>query len=138
MASYWYPVGLKEAWEAVQDLTDATKIKVALYTGAYNAAHGAYDDVSGSVIDTPKVCESPDPTFSESAGVIKYDAGDPATWSSVTGGSTITGVVVYYDSGTPATSSLVAFLDASPDVDTNGGDITAPFNASGIGTIDCT
>ena len=137
MASYWYPVGLKEAWEAVQDLTDVTKVKVALYTGAYNAAHGAYDDVSGSVIDTPKVCTT-DPTYTESAGVVKYDAGDPAQWATVAGGSTITGVIVYYDSGVAATSSLIAFLDADPDVDTNGGAITAPFAAGGIGTIDCT
>ena len=136
MASKWYPVGLKEAWEAVQDLTDVTKVKCALYTGAYNAAHGAYDDVSASVIDTPDVCTT-DPTFTEAAGVIKYDAGDPATFGAVAGGSTITGVVVYYDSTVAATSSLIAFIDTA-DTATNGGDITFAFSVSGIGTIDCT
>ena len=136
MASKWYPVGLKEAWEAVQDLTDVTKVKVALYTGAYNAAHGAYDDVSAAVIETPKVCSS-DPTFTEGTAVIKYDAGDPVAWTTVAGGSTITGVVVYYDSTVAATSSLIAFIDTT-DTATNGGDITFEFSASGIGTIDCT
>ena len=137
MASKIYSIGLQKALDAAYDLTDATKIKVALTTTTFNAAHDAYDDVSASTVDTPKVCGG-DPAFTESSAVIKYDAADPATWSSVTAGSTLTAAIVYYDSGTPSTSYLIAFLDADPDVATNGGDITAPFNGSGIFTIDCT
>jgi hypothetical protein len=135
MASKWYPAGLAAALDAALDLTDATKIKVALTTTTYNVAHDAYDDVSASTVDTPKVVGG-SPAFTVATAVIKYDAADAATWSALASGSTITGAIVYYDSGTPSTSYLLAFIDAT-DTPTNGGDITFAFSASGIGTIDC-
>jgi hypothetical protein len=135
MASKWYPAGLAAALDAALDLTDATKVKVALTTTTYNAAHDAYDDVSAATVDTPAVVGGA-PAFTVSSAVIKYDAADAATWSEVTAGSTITGAIVYYDSGTPSTSYLIAFIDGT-DTPTNGGDITFAFSASGIGTIDC-
>jgi hypothetical protein len=135
MASKWYPAGLAAALDAALDLTDATKVKVALTTTTYNSVHNAYDDVSASTVDTPKVVGG-SPAFTVSTTVVKYDAADPATWSALAAGSTITAGIVYYDSGTPSTSYLLAFLDCT-DTPTNGGDITLAFNAAGIGTIDC-
>lgn len=134
MASKWYPAGVHMIFDAALDWEATDKFKCALYTGSYTNTHDAYDDVSASVIETPKLLN--DINWSVvSTTTLKYDATDPATWSTVAAGSTITGVIIYYDSGTPSTSYLVAFLDCT-DTPTNGGDITIAFHTNGIGTID--
>lgn len=64
---------------------------------------------------------------------IVYDAADP-TWTAVAGGSTVGHVVVYKFVTNDAGSTPIFVIDVT-DLPTNGGDITWPISASGIGYL---
>lgn len=107
-------------------------IKVVLVSASYtySAAHDNLDDVgAGTRIATSANLASKTTTdgYADSADV---------TFTSVAGGSTVTGLWVYRDTGTESTSTLLAWYDtdatpAAISVATNGGDIVVSPNASG-------
>lgn len=65
------------------------------------------------------------------------DADDPSTWASLGGAlnDTIVGAWVFRQVTNDADSILWCFLDVSPDVPTNGGDVLLSLSALGISTI---
>lgn len=62
---------------------------------------------------------------------IVYDAADP-TWTAVAGGSTVSHVCVFKFVTNDAGSTPIFVIDVT-DLATNGGDITWPISADGIG-----
>lgn len=64
---------------------------------------------------------------------IVYDAADP-TWTAVAGGSTVAYVCVFKFVTNDAGSTPIFVIDVA-DLATNGGDITWPISASGIGYL---
>lgn len=64
---------------------------------------------------------------------IVYDSADP-TWTAVAGGSTVGNVVVFKFVTNDAGSTPIFVVDVT-DLATNGGDITWPISASGIGYL---
>jgi len=131
MASAVYPLGIKHVMQA--DITgglDAADIKAVLVDTAvytYNAAHEAYDDLTGVVAtETPALT-------SKTIGVVGagvFDAAD-AVVSSATGDSA-EAVIVFWDSGTPATDYLLSYNELDAAVTPNGGDIDVQWHADGI------
>lgn len=128
MANLIYPLFKQRLLTPGVDLSSLTLRAVLIDTGTYtyNAAHDAYDDLSGVV--GPESGALASKTFTN--GV--FDAAD-VTFSAVTG-ATVEAVVVFIDSGTPSTDYLVAFIDTGTNlpVTPNGGDITIQWNASGL------
>lgn len=101
-------------------------IKVALVKNTYPqnlATDEFYSDISAYVIGTPQTLGSK----TTSAGV--FDAGD-VTYTAVTAGDTLEGVVIYKDTGVAGTSPLIAYIDTITGfpLATNGGDITAAWD----------
>lgn len=128
----------KEAIAGSIDLTTSGKIKLRLVTSSYTfsqshvflsdavtagatAAASTTDQVLGVSGDTGLASG-----VTVTNGVLGATR-DPK-WSSVTGGSTVTGIIAYYDTGTASTSNLLCFIDTTPSgalsIVTNGGDIT--------------
>jgi hypothetical protein len=104
---------------------DTDTIKVAMVTSAYtpSAAHQFFSSVTG-VVGTPQTLTTPSVT----AGV--FDAAD-ATFTAVTAGSTVVGLVLYKDTGVAGTSPLIAFIDSVASglpVATNGGNIVIAWD----------
>jgi hypothetical protein len=129
MASVIYPKAKEELLQGNIDLATSTVRAVLIDTGTYtyNAAHNAYDDLSGVVGSESGAFASK--TFTD--GV--FDAAD-ITFSSVTG-ATAEAIVIFVDSGTPSTDLLIAYIDSASSglpVTPNGGDITVTWNGSGI------
>lgn len=56
---------------------------------------------------------------------------DPVVWNAINAG-TAKGVVLFKSTGNDATAELIAFLEFSSPVVTNGGDFTVNWNAEGI------
>lgn len=108
------------------DINDGT-VKVALSTAAYSSAHDFYDDVSASTVGTPQ-------TIANTTVTNGLFDGDNVTYTAVASGSTVTALIIYIDTGSAATSRLVAFIDTVTGfpLNTNGGDVTVSWNASGI------
>lgn len=101
-------------------------IKVALVKNTYPqnlATDEFYSDISAYVIGTPQTLGSK----TTSAGV--FDAGD-VTYTAVTAGDTLEGVVIYKDTGVAGTSPLLAYIDTITGfpLATNGGDITIQWD----------
>lgn len=101
-------------------------IKVALVKNTYPqnlATDEFYTDISAYVIGTPQTLGSK----TTAAGV--FDASD-ATYTAVTAGDTLEGVVIYKDTGVAGTSPLLAYIDTITGfpLATNGGDITIQWD----------
>lgn len=101
-------------------------IKVALVKNTYPqnmATDEFYSDISAYVIGTPQTLGGKTTT----AGV--FDAGD-ATYTAVTAGDTLEGVVIYKDTGVAGTSPLLIYIDTITGfpLATNGGDITIAWD----------
>lgn len=101
---------------------DANLIKAQLVEGyTYDSTHTTIADLSGTTLDSPVTL----------TGITIADGGvscDPVTFTAVTDGHTVDGVVIYQDLDGP-TSRLIAYIDRRADtvalaIDTNGGDIT--------------
>lgn len=132
MANAVYATAKKAFLDADIDcLVDTIKVQLVDADYVFSAAHDFYNDVpAGARIGTAGALASKTTT----AGVL--DAADQ-TFTAVTAGDTITGVIIYKDTGTEATSALIAFFDTKADssainVATNGGNVTVVWSASGI------
>lgn len=129
MASVIYPKAKEQLWQGGIDLATDTIRAVLIDTGTYtyNAAHNAYDDLSGVV-----------GTESDAIGTKTFTDGvfDGAniTFTAVTG-ATVEAIVVFVDSGTPSTDLLICYIDSASSglpATPNGGDITVTWSGSGI------
>jgi len=125
MANVLYTKGKEAFLSASIDLIGQT-IKVALVSNAYPqnvVTDQFYTSISAHVIGTPQTLANK----SIVGGV--FDADDP-TWSAVTAGTTLEGVVIYKDTGSAATSNLLAYIDTITGFPllTNGGDITVQWD----------
>lgn len=101
-------------------------IKVALVKNTYPqnlATDEFYSDISAYVVGTPQTLGSK----TTADGV--FDASD-ATYTAVTAGDTLEGVVIYKDTGVAGTSPLLAYIDTITGfpLATNGGDITIQWD----------
>lgn len=131
MANLLYPLGKKALLDGDIDLLVATIRAVLIDTGTYtyDAAHNAYDDLSGVVGSESGAFASKTTT----AGV--FDAAD-ISFTAVTG-ATAEALAIFVDTGTPSTDLLIAYIDTATGlpVTPNGGDINVAWNASGIFAI---
>jgi hypothetical protein len=127
------------------NLETATLITIALVTSAYtpnqntdgfwsdvvaNEVSGTNYSAGGNAIANPTVTMS-------GAGLITFDADDPADWlESATGFSNARRAVLYFnDGGGDAVSELIAYSDDfGMDKGNVGGDLDLQLDASGIFT----
>ncbi len=79
---------------------------------------------------------SPGWTGPDGAGLLTFDADDPAQWVQHASGFTnARHAIIYYDTGTPGTSRVVAYtVDFGADVGNVAGTVDVAINASGIYT----
>ena len=125
MANAFYAKGKEKILSAAINFTSDT-LQVALLKNTYPqdlAADEFHAALSAYVIGTPQTLGSKSVT----AGV--FDAGD-ATFTAVTAGDTLEGVVIYKDTGSSATSPLLCYIDTITGfpLATNGGDITIQWD----------
>jgi hypothetical protein len=127
MANILYDLGRQAFLEGDIDYITDT-IKVALVRSTYTpnvATHQYYSDLTPGthVVGTPQTLTSK----SSTAGVANASS---VTFSSVTGGSTVSYLVLYKDTGVNSTSPLIALIDTATGlpVSTNGGDITISWD----------
>ena len=109
---------------SINFVSDTIKVMLVKNTYPQNLATDEfYSDISAYVIGTPQTLGSKTTT----AGV--FDAGD-ATYTAVTAGDTLEGVVIYKDTGVAGTSPLLLYIDTITGfpLATNGGDITIAWD----------
>ena len=131
MASVLYPKFKERLLQGQINLSSAVVRAVLIDTGvyAYNAAHDAYDDLSGVVgTESPAMASK---TFTDGT----FDAAD-YSFTGVTG-NTAEALVYFVDSGTPATDYLICYVDSGSGLPftPNGGNLNVTVNASGIFTL---
>ena len=125
MANALYALGKEKILSGAINLPSDT-IKVALLKNTYPqnlTTDDFYDDISAYVIGTPQTLGS------KSVALGVFDAGD-VTYTAVTAGDTLEGVVIYKDTGVAGTSPLLAYIDTITGfpLATNGGDITIQWD----------
>jgi len=139
---------LYDAWRnfRVNDQNAAVTgtLKVALVTSTYTPdqnLHDFWDDVSANEVSgtnyTAGGNAASTPTYSmDTAGLITFDASDPATWlQDAAGFSNARRAILYYDTGTASTSRLVAYSDDfGVDKGNTASDFAIAFSSSGIFT----
>lgn len=134
----------------VADPTRAAAIAGTLKMAIFKAItvdqnlHDFYDDlvagtneVSGTGYTAGgNACATPTWTGPDAAGLLTFDAVDPATWTqSATGFTLGRRAILYYDTGVATTSRLVGFSnDFGADISNVAADVAIAFNASGIYT----
>lgn len=138
----------KIAADPTRSAAVAGTLKVAIFKAitigsTEQGAYDFYDDLtpaSNEVTGTNytargNACASPTWT-GPSAGVLTFDASDPATWTqSLTGFSLARRAILYYDTATNSTSTLVGFSDDfGADLGNIAADFSVAFNAAGIYT----
>ena len=106
------------AWDFYDDLTAGT-----------NEVTGTGYTAGGSTAATPG-------WTGPTAGVLTFDASDPATWAqNAAGFANGRRAILYYDTGTASTSTLVGFSDDfGADLGNVASDFSVAFAASGIYT----
>lgn len=123
---------------------EAVTVKVAIVTSAYTPdqnLHDFWSDVSANEVSGTgytaggNAAATPTVTLS-GAGLVTFDAADPAAWAQDAGGFTNgRRFIVYADSGVASTSLLIAYSDAeASDFGNVDGPVTLTLNASGIWT----
>lgn len=125
MSNALYALGKEKILSGSINLPSDT-IKVALVKNTYPqnlTTDDFYDDISAYVIGTPQTLAA------KSVALGVFDAGD-VTYTAVTAGDTLEGVVIYKDTGVAGTSPLLAYIDAITGfpLATNGGDITIQWD----------
>jgi len=144
------PLNLYDQWrDIVADPTRAAAVagtlKCAIVTGAYSVnqnTHDFWDDASANEVSGSNytaggnACATPTWTGPDGAGLLTFDASDPALWvQHASGFSNGRRAILYYDTGTPSTSRLAAY---SNDFGADSGNVAADFsvaiNAAGIYT----
>ena len=109
---------------AINLITDTIKVALVKNTYPQNlTTDDFYDDISAYVIGTPQTLAA------KSVALGVFDAGD-VTYTAVTAGDTLEGVVIYKDTGVAGTSPLLAYIDTITGfpLATNGGDITIQWD----------
>lgn len=144
-------LNLFDAWrDTVADPTRAAAIagtlKMAIFASfsPNQNTHDFYDDLvpaTNEVTGTGYTARGNAlavPTWSgpDGAGLLTFDAGDPATWTqNAAGFSNGRRAIIYYDTGVNATSTLVAYSnDFGADIGNVAADLIITINASGIYT----
>lgn len=142
-------LNLYDQWrDIVSDPTRAAAIagtlKCALVTGTYSVdqnLHDFFDDITNEVAGTGytaggNACATPTWSGPSGAGVMTFDAADPAAWAQNGAGFTnARRAIFYYDTGVAGTSRLVGYSnDFGADVGNVAVDFTVAFNAAGIYT----
>lgn len=142
-------LNLYDQWrDYVADPTRAAAIagtlKCALVTGAHTPdqnLHDFFNDITNEVTGTGytaggNACATPTWSGPDGAGLMTFDAADPATWTqNAAGFSNARRSILYYDTGVTSTSRLVAYSsDFGADVGNVAGDYSIAFNAAGIYT----
>lgn len=135
--------------KAVSDPTRAAAIagtlKCALFTASYAPNQNTDEfmttpianEVSGTGYTARgNACGSPAWTGPDGAGLLTFDANDPAIWSQNAAGFTNARYAVfYYDTGTNGTSRLVAYsANFGADAGNVAADLSVIINAAGIYT----
>ena len=125
MANALYALGKEKILSGAINFVSDT-IKVALVKNTYPqnlTTDEFYTSISAYVIGTPQTLGS------KSVALGVFDAAD-ATYTAVTAGDTLEGVVIYKDTGVAGTSALIAYIDAITGfpLATNGGDITIQWD----------
>lgn len=136
---------MNEAKESIFDRNIdliADTIKAMLVTATYspNADEqfideaGADDAVDGRASGTTDQTIGGKVTGKDLTGDFAYFDGNDVTFTAVTAGAAVVGVVVYKDTGTATTSKILGFYDIA-DVTPNGGDITIQWATPANGGI---
>ncbi len=123
----------------------AGTLKLAIVTAAYTPdqnLHNFWDDVVANEVSGTgytgdgNACAAPGWTGPDGAGLLTFDATDPATWSQNGAGfSNGRYAILFYDTGVDATSTLVGYSDNfGADLGNVAGDLSVTFNPSGIYT----
>ncbi len=125
MANALYALGKEKILSGAINFVSDT-IKVALVKNTYPqnlTTDEFYTSISAYVIGTPQTLGS------KSVALGVFDAAD-ATYTAVTAGDTLEGVVIYKDTGVAGTSALIAYIDTITGfpLATNGGDITIQWD----------
>ncbi len=125
MSNALYALGKENILSGAINFVSDT-IKVALVKNTYPqnlTTDDFYDDISAYVIGTPQTLAA------KSVALGVFDAGD-VTYTAVTAGDTLEGVVIYKDTGVAGTSALIAYIDTITGfpLATNGGDITIQWD----------
>jgi hypothetical protein len=95
---------------------------------------GASDAVDARIAGTTDQTIGSKTLAKDTTNDFAYLDGADVTFTAVTSGATIVGVVVYKDTGTPTTSKILAYYDVT-DTPTNGGDITIQWATPANGGI---
>ena len=142
-------LNLYDQWRDIAaDPTRATAIagtlKVAIVTATYvvdQNLHDFFNDITNEVTGTGytaggNAAATPTWTGPDGAGLLTFDASDPATWTqNAAGFSNGRRAIFYYDTGTSTTSRLVAYTaDFGADSGNVAGDFSVAINAAGIYT----
>lgn len=143
-------LNLYDQWrDAVADPARAAAIagtlKCAIVTATYTVdqnLHDFFDDIGANQVSGTNytaggnTCATPTWTGPDGAGLMTFDASDPAAWlQSGTGFSNGRRAIFYYDTGTSTTSRLVAYTaDFGADSGNVAGDFSVAINAAGIYT----
>lgn len=116
-------------------------ITTAAYTPNQNTDEFVTTAIGSEVTGTGytargNACTSPTWTGPDGAGLLTFDANDPATWTQNAAGFTNgRRVIVYYDTAVNGTSRLVAYsADFGADLSMVPADVAVQFNAAGIYT----
>ena len=121
---------------------DADTFKVMLVNGyTYNATHTSKSQITGELLTENGYTAGgetiPNPTITETSGVVKWD-GDDVTWTA-TGGDIgpATGAVIYNDTVTsPEADRLVCYIDFGDEESAGAStQFKIVFNSNGIATI---
>jgi len=123
----------------------AGTLKMAIVKATYTVdqnLHDFFDDIGANEVSgtgyTPggNACASPTWTGPDGAGILTFDAGDPATWTQNGAGfSNGRRAILYYDTGVSTTSRLVGFSnDFGADLGNLAADFGVAFDAAGIYT----
>jgi len=120
----------------------AGTLRVALVTATYTPnqnTHEFWSDVSANEVSGTNYTAGGNAAANatvtmDAAGLVKFDADDPAAWlQSATGFSNARRAIIYYDTGIATTSRLVAYSnDFGADKGNTGGDFSIAFDANGI------
>jgi len=128
------------------DTPGGNGFKVALLTASYSINQNTdqfWDDISANEITGTdytalgNVCSSPTFGTPNGAGLITFDAANPAAWIQNTGSAFTDAriAVLLHDTGTASTSRLVCYEDMTSDRSNAAGPFSITFAAAGIFTL---
>lgn len=114
-------------WKA----SGGTTMKAALVTSSYtvDADHNNMDSVASYVIGTRMAVVPADPTQDDANNKAALKASN-ITFSSVATGSTAKGIVIHEYNADDTLAYLVAYIEFSPTIATNDGDIQVVFDST--------